>query len=300
VDSDRREVGLVVLNWNGAAVLPGCLESLERAADASRHEIGLLLVDNDSSDGSADWAEREHPRWEILRTGANLRYAGGMNAGIRAWLDRGMDHILVLNNDIRAATGFIDPLVADLEEGTPRGAACPRIHYMDRPMEIWYGGGRVGRRLRITRHRGIREPALGRLRERGVTEYLTGCAIMGKAAFWRETGGFDTSFEFYAEDVDLSLRAREAGWSLRYVPSSLIYHRVGYSSGGGLSEHKLRAQWKGTRRLMARHVTPALRPAAWMAWIFHVGVAALKALLRGERGLPAAMAGAVARKEKTT
>jgi GT2 family glycosyltransferase len=299
VAPDRLKVGLVVLNWNGAAVLPLCLETLETAAAVSRHDVGLLLVDNDSRDGSDLWAEREHPAWELLRTGSNLRYAKGMNAGIRAWLDRGADYILLLNNDIRADAEFIDPLIEDLETGTPRGAACPRIHYMGLPQQIWYGGGRVSRYFRITAHRGIRKHALGSLRESGVTDYLTGCALMGKAAFWKETGGFDKNFEFYAEDVDLSLRAREAGWSLRYVPSSLIYHRVGHSSGGGLSESKLRAQWKGTRKLIGRHVHPALRPMAWLAWALHVGITALKASLRGERGLSASMARALSKKGKS-
>ncbi len=292
----KRKVGLVVLNWNGASVLPLCLETLDRAAAASSHEIGKLLVDNASSDGSDTWAEGAHPDWEILRTGSNLRYAGGMNAGIRAWLDRGMDYILVLNNDIRADADLIDPLVADLEEGTPRGAACPRIHYLDRPLLLWYGGGRVSRLFRITRHRGIRRHAVGDLRRAGTTEYLTGCALMGKSSFWRETGGFDKSFEFYGEDVDLSLRAREAGWALRYVPAARLYHRVGFSSGGGASEGKFRAQWRGTRRLLARHVNPGLRPLAYLAWAAYIGIAALGALGRGDGAVPASLAGAL-RKE---
>lgn len=296
--TEPRSVGLVVLNWNGASVLPLCLESLEAAAAASVHEVGLLLVDNDSRDGSDLWAEREMPAWEILRTGSNLRYAGGMNAGIRAWLDRDVDYILVLNNDIIADMGLIDPLVADLEAGTPRGAACPRIHYFDRPNLLWYGGGRVSRLFRITRHRGIRRHAVGKLRRAGETEYLTGCALMGKAAFWGETGGFDESFDFYAEDVDLSLRARRQGWSLRYVPDSRLYHRVGFSSGGGLSPRKLRAQLAATGKLISRHVSPALRPLAWLAWSAHLGLALLRARLRGEAGIANTVSGTLTRKGK--
>jgi len=283
----------VVLNWNGAEVLPLCLESLEAAADCSRHEVGLMLVDNDSDDGSDFWAQDEHPRWELLRSGANLRYAGGMNLGIRAWLERGAGYILVLNNDIMADRDFIDPMVEDLEAGARRGAACPRIHYLDRPDRVWYAGGKVGRLFRITRHRGIRCPAAGKLLEGGDTGYLTGCAMMGKAAFWREIGGFDEEFAFYAEDVDLSLRARKAGWALRYVPASLIFHRVGFSSGGGLSPRKLRAQLAATRLLLRRHVNVLLRPLAWLAWGAHLSLALLRARLRGERGLAGRVAEAL-------
>lgn len=297
--SEARGIGLVVLNWNGMAVLERCLASLERAADTSRHRVELLLVDNDSSDGSDRWAEAEHPRWELLRTGANLRYGGGMNAGLERCLERGLDYVLLLNNDIQVGRGMIDPLVDDLEAATPRGAASPRIHYFDRPDRIWYAGGKVSSLARVTRHRGIRRHATGRLMEAGATEYLTGCAIMGKAEFWRETGGFDPEFPFYAEDVDLSLRAREAGWTLRYVPASMILHRVGFASGGGLGAPKLRAQLAATARLLRRHVPAALRPLAYAAWIFHLAGRLIAARCRGERRALSSAAEAL-RKERNS
>ena len=72
-DSER-SIGIVVLNWNGRAVLERCLDSVERALLYSRHRAELLLVDNDSGDGSDLWAEQNYPRWTLLRTGSNLRY----------------------------------------------------------------------------------------------------------------------------------------------------------------------------------------------------------------------------------
>jgi len=285
VATERRRIGLAVLNWNGREVLPLCLASLEAAADASRHDVSLLLVDNASTDGSDAWAAGTHPRWEQLPTGANRRYAGGMNAALAHLLPRGFDYVAVLNNDVEADPQLFDPLVADLEAEARRGAAAPRIHYHGARDRLWYGGGEVGRLSRVARHLGIRRRAAGRWLAAADTGYLTGCCILGRAEFWKTTGGFDEAFGFYAEDVDLSLRARALGWRLRYVPDALLYHRVGWSSGGGFSAAKLRAQRRATALLIRRHVRPALRPLAHLAWWGRAACGLAAGLGRGERGL---------------
>ncbi len=279
----------MVLNWNGQEVLPLCLSSLEGVAAGSAHDVDLILVDNGSTDGSDLQAEREHEDWQLLRAGRNLGFAGGMKLGLEHALAAGADYVCLLNNDIEAEPGLVDPLVADLEEEPRRGAASPRIHYHDRRELLWYGGGRVGRLTRVSRHRGIRRKAQGRWLLPRDTEYLTGCCILGRAEFWKLTGGFDVDFGFYAEDVDLSLRARSLGWTLRYQPGGLLYHRVGFSSGGGTSAAKLRAQRLAMARLVQRHVRPVLRPLAYLGWAWHVARSTLAALFRGERGLLASL-----------
>ena len=282
MEGERRRVGLLVLNWNGLVVLPLCLDSLTAAAAESRHEVTLLLFDNGSTDGSQAWVREAQADWEILESDMNLGFAGGMNRGIEALVGRGCEFVCVLNNDIEADAGLIDPLVEALTAQSHRGASAPRIHYHGRRDRIWYAGGSVSRLAKIARHQGIREKAVGRWLEPCDTGYLTGCCIMGKAEFWRTTGGFDTDFELYAEDVDLSLRARALGWRLRYEPAALLYHRVGFSSGGASAPAKLRAQRRAVSKLLRRHVPPVLRPLARLGWGFYVSFAALGALGRGE------------------
>ncbi|MBM4117690.1 glycosyltransferase family 2 protein [bacterium] len=297
-ETPARRLGLVVLNWNGQAVLPACLASLEAAAAASRHRATLLLVDNASTDGSADWAARAHPAWELLRLAENRGFAAGMNAGLALLLARDLDCLCALNNDIEADPGLLDPLVADLEAEARRGAVCPRIHYADRRERIWYAGGRVSRLSTVSRHLGLRQPAAGRWLEPADTDYLTGCCLLGRAEFWRSTGGFDERFGLYGEDVDLSLRARALGWRLRYQPAALLYHRVGFASGGQLAAGKLRAQRRAAAALVARHVPRWRRPWARAAWAWHWSRALLAALGRGEAGVLRAALGALRRESK--
>jgi len=285
VEIERGKVGLIVLNWNGQEVLPLCLASLERAADQSGHEVSLLVVDNASGDGSPEWVRRERPRWELVGLDRNLGFAGGTNRGLEIFLGRSLDYLCVLNNDIEADIALIDPLVADLAAAARRGAVSPRIHYHEPREWIWYGGGKLGRLTRVARHEGIRQKAAGRWLEPADTGSLTGCCIMGRAEFWRQTGGFDEAFGLYAEDVDLSLRARALGWTLRYQPAALLYHRIGFASGGHLSPAKLRAQRRAVCRLVRRHVPLGLRPLAYLGWAGQVARGGGAALLRGERGV---------------
>ena len=295
---EARRLGIVVLNWNGAEVLPACLNSLRSAAEASRHEVSVLLVDNDSRDDFVSMAEELWPELAVLRNEENLLFGGGMNRGLDYWLDRKQDFVLLLNNDIKCDVDFLDPLVEDLERDPRRGAASPRIHYLDPADRLWYGGGKVSRLARITSHRGIRKRPVEDLLRSDETGYLTGCAILGRRDFWKETGGFDPAFPFYAEDVDLSLRAREQGWLLRYVAESMIFHRVGFSSGGGMAPAKLRAQLTASGKLIRRHVSAPWRPLARLAWTLHLALAILRALFRGEWSvLPAAGAALVGREK---
>lgn len=288
-ETPRRRLGLIVLNWNGGEVLPACLASLDTAVAQSRHAVTRLLVDNASTDGSPEAARREHPEWELLRLDRNRRYAGGMNAGLERLQGRKLDHLCVLNNDTEADPDLLDPLVDALERDSRAGGVCPRIHYAEPRDRMWYAGGAVSRFSTVSRHLGLRRPATGRWLVPAGTGYLTGCCLMGRAEFWRSTGGFDESFGLYAEDVDLSLRALALGWRLRYAPDALLYHRVGFASGGGLAAKKLRAQRRAVLRLVRRHVPAWRRPLALVAWGLHVLRGALAARLRGERGVGGAL-----------
>ena len=87
----------VVLNWNGGEDTPRALASLEG--------IETICVDNGSTDGSDAAVERDFPGVELIRTGANLGFAGGNNVGIRRALERGADWVLLLNNDAVAVPG---------------------------------------------------------------------------------------------------------------------------------------------------------------------------------------------------
>jgi GT2 family glycosyltransferase len=104
-------VAAVVLSWNGKEDTLACLRSL---GAATYPELDVLVVDNHSSDGSAEAVAAQHPEASLVRLDANLGFAGGMNAGIAAARSDGASHVMLLNNDTVVEPGFLEPLVAAL------------------------------------------------------------------------------------------------------------------------------------------------------------------------------------------
>ena len=96
-------------------------------------EFEIIVVDNGSSDGSADAVEAQHPTARLVRLQENLGFAGGMNAGVRAAFAEGADAVLLLNNDMEVEPGCVEPLVAALAVDPSAGAACAQILFAGKP-----------------------------------------------------------------------------------------------------------------------------------------------------------------------
>lgn len=248
--ADLPPLVVLVVNWNGREVLPECLDSL---AVSGYPDLQVLVVDNASSDDSLDWVRRHHPSMEILETGANLRWAGGNNAGLRHLEAAGYQgHVLLLNNDTVVPGGSLEQLVRTLDETSGAWIATPRICYAHDPARVWYDGGIAGANTGWMRHAGIRRLA-GRLRtEARFVDWGTGCALLLAPGVHGNLGDLDEGFHFYGEDADYCLRANEAGGRILHVPRSLILHKVS-ASVGGTSPLKLRLRGASHVRLLRKH-----------------------------------------------
>jgi len=146
-------VHVIVLNWNGAAVLGPCLDSLMKVREP---RLEILVVDNASTDGSAGIVRRDYPGVDLLVNERNLLFAGGNNAGMRRAMERGARRILLLNNDTEVDPLFAARLLDALERDRGAGIAGPKILYHDDPSRIWYGGAGFYPIVGVPRHRDIR------------------------------------------------------------------------------------------------------------------------------------------------
>src|SRR4051794_19937180 len=129
-------VAVVVLSWNGRDDTLRCLASLATAGYAP---LEVIVVDNGSTDGSAEAVEEAFPEANVIRMGRNAGFSGGVNAGITAALEHGADAVLLLNNDMVVEPGFLAPLVDALLQAKI-GAACSQILFADTPDRVWYAG----------------------------------------------------------------------------------------------------------------------------------------------------------------
>jgi GT2 family glycosyltransferase len=214
----------IVLNWCAEALTAACIRSLQ-ASDYPALEI--LLVDNGSPDGSGERLHEAFPAVSFLQTGRNLGYTGGNNRGIEWALERGRDHVLILNNDTEVAPDAVSHLVAAASGSGRPGAVAPKILYYQATDRIWFAGGDLSKIRVLGFHRREGEP--DRAGEPGAVErvsFLTGCCLLIPAEVVRDVGPLEESFFAYAEDVELSMRLKAAGYELLYQPRARVLHHV--------------------------------------------------------------------------
>jgi GT2 family glycosyltransferase len=220
---------VVVLTWNGRERLPLSLGSLVDLEG----EFEVLVVDNGSSDGSAELARQLCPRAHLLRNDVNLGFAAGNNRGIRYALERGASHVAVINDDMKLDPGWLGALVDDGRRNPAAGIWGGMILFLDRPDVVNSAGISVDWMLRV-RERGFGRPRveLGELKASSARAVTGGAMLVARCVFER-IGGFDARLFAYYEDYDFCLRARRASFDVRFVPTALSYHVF----AGTLGEH---------------------------------------------------------------
>jgi N-acetylglucosaminyl-diphospho-decaprenol L-rhamnosyltransferase len=248
---------VVVVNWNGGALLQDCLRSL--ADDVPGSDAEVVLVDNASTDGSVEEAERTFPGLRVVRRPVNEGFAAGANAGIRAGSGA---YVVLLNNDARVRRGFVRSITAPFEApgGADLAAVTGRVLLAGeyRPAPDGTPGteglvGHDGRRwlrsapgeggVRLVNSTGGLMTRSGNGRDRdwltpvdgppaapGVFGFNGGCAALRREALDR-VGLFDEALFMYYEDTELSWRLRRAGWRVEHASDAVTEHQHAASSG---------------------------------------------------------------------
>jgi hypothetical protein len=253
-------VAVVVLSWESREDTAACLRSL---ALVDYPNLLLLVVDNGSTDGTAEALAREFPAVEVIQNEANLGFAEGNNVGIRRALGLGADYVLALNNDVTVAPGFVTALVDAAERNPDAGALCSKIYYTEPPDLIWFAGASFDPRSGYNgRLRGYRRRDDGRFGEIVRTDRACGCAMLVSREVLEEVGLFDGDLFCYSEDTDWSLRAREAGYRHYVVPESKVWHKISAASGGENAPTTLYYGLRNTIEVSERHA-PLGRVGTW-------------------------------------
>ena len=216
-------VVVVILHWGATEMTVRCLQSLRAAAWPGRGTVFVVdnatALDEEVAAGAAPLDVR------ILRPRRNLGFAEGCTLGMSSALDNGADFVLLLNNDAVADPDFLGPLVRAASEHADAGLVSPQIVHLDRPHEAWYQGGTFSLWTGIP-VQGHRRPVLVGAHPPREVDYATGCTMLIRPAVIQRVGPFDREFFAYCEDLDLSIRARRAGFRVFFVPTSLVYHDV--------------------------------------------------------------------------
>src|SRR6266852_1229532 len=180
-------------------------------------------------DGSPEMVEREYPGIRLIRNRENRGFCAANNQGIQA---SRAEFIALLNNDAEAEPGWLEALRAAFEGRPDCGMAASKILVWENPDRIDKAGHLIypdGQ----NRGRGSGQKDRGQFDRVEATLWPDGCAAMYRRAMLNEIGGFDEEFFAYADDAELGLRGRIAGWTCLYAPGAVVRHHRGATLGLG-------------------------------------------------------------------
>lgn len=219
------KVCVVVPNLNGEATLGDCLDSL-LAQDLNPE---IVVVENNSTDGSLDLLRQNYQGVTVLPQKKNLGFAGGVNAGIRQAIKEGCDYVALFNNDAVADKDWLKNLVNALEENKAAGIVTGKLlnsdgKNIDSTGEMYSVWG-------LPYPRGRSEAKSNKYDDKTSVFGASGGASLYRVTMLKNIGLFDEDFFAYYEDVDISFRAQLAGWKVAYQPKAIAYHQIGATSG---------------------------------------------------------------------
>ena len=219
------KLAAVVLNWNGG--------DDTAAAIASLGDLPVICVDNGSTDGSPDAVAERYPHVDLIRTGVNLGFAGGNNVGIRRALAGGADWVLLLNSDATAEPGLASALESAAHARPDAGLLACTILGLD-GRTVQYAGASFRAKLGYSGR--VETTDVDRVRDVGRAD---GAALAVSRAAVERVGLLDESLFLYVEDVDWSLRIRDAGLAVVLVPDARVRHAGSAATGGSVSTTNL-------------------------------------------------------------
>jgi len=253
------DLSIIVLSWNVRDLLRACLMSVQQNVETSeRLNVETLIVDNASTDGSAEMVAREFPTVRLIRNRANRGYAGANNIGIAASQGR---YVLLLNSDTVVPASALAELVAFMAAHPEAGACSPQLVGSDgRPQSYAFGcdptPGYLLRRglYRQLLRRPLHDWDTAELQE---VDWVSGACLLVRRATIEQVGGLDEQFFMYFEDNDWCLRMRRAGWKVYYNPNVCITH-IG---GQGLIQNPAarRAYHRSLEYFYAKYYGPLAR-----------------------------------------
>lgn len=274
------KVAVVILNWNGSEQLKRFLPSVLRSLpDYAR----VVVADNGSTDDSVALLEREFPSVELILLDRNYGFAGGYDRALRRI--EALYYVL-LNSDVETPRGWIEPLVGAMDRNPATAAAAPKLlAWSDRGCFEYAGasGGFIdflgypfcrGRILQCV------ERDEGQYDDAREVFWASGAAFCCRADVFHRLGGFDEDFFAHQEEIDLCWRMQLAGYAVRVVPESRVYHVGGAALAAG-SPRKVYLNHRNNLMMLFKCASPAQRFAVALLRPGLDAAAALSYLVQG-------------------
>ncbi|MCC6685918.1 MAG: glycosyltransferase family 2 protein [Fimbriimonadaceae bacterium] len=267
------DLSICICSWNTIEDLRRCLTALRDAADEARFEV--IVVENNSEDGSGEMVTSEFPAVRLLQQYRNLGFTGGNNLAIQ---DRNGRHVLLLNSDAFVHPGAIGSLVAHLESTPSAGIIGPRLLNEDgslqyscrtfpNPVAALFRNTPLG--SLFPRNRFTRDYLMSdwdHLTENSV-DWVSGAALMIREEALAQVGALDKDYFMFCEDMDICWRVRQCGFEVVYFPDAVVTHKIGSSTSKAPNRMIFRfhrSMLLFFKKHQLRTVNPLFRPGAYL------------------------------------
>lgn len=214
---------VIIVNYNGKAFIGELLHSLAKQT-LPAHEV--ILVDNASTDGSADLVQETFPWVKIIRAPQNLGFGKANNLALESIQS---EYIALLNSDATVDPNWLRELTQALDSHPSVAVTVPKIYRSFHLPEL-HAAGNVFNQLGHFWGRGLGKIDRGQYDQSMEVAGLTGCSALIRRSALQGEPLFDPDFFMYGEEFELSLRIRGRGWGIRYAPSAVVYHKEGQSA----------------------------------------------------------------------
>lgn len=254
----KADTAIIIVTYNSEGHIAACLESV--FAKTVRVSKQVIVVDNDSRDGTVELIRRDFPDVELLLPGENLGFAKGVNLGAK---HAKAEFVLLLNPDTELLENAVDGIVEFARANPSHGIYGGRTLKPDGTLEPSSCWGEptlwsmalfaFGITTLAPRNRWLDPESLGSWQRDSALKVgiVTGCFLLARKEMWDGLGGMDESFFMYGEDADFSMRARRAGYAPIICPDARLVHEVGQCSQTPV--HKTMLLYRGKAMLLRKH-----------------------------------------------
>jgi GT2 family glycosyltransferase len=267
----------IIVHFNTPQETTTCLRSLVKSNTSSFNHT-IIVVDNGSKElyQIPEDLKKNKNKIALLRSEANLGFAGGNNLGIsHAMHHYGADYVVLLNSDTTVDPKALEILVTAARSKPEAGLLNPKI-YFTKNMEfhqhsytknekgnvLWFAGGSIDWKDVASFHRGVDEVDRGQCNTSSETDFATGCCVLIKREVLETVGLLSEDLFLYWEDVEYSLRVKKSGYSLFYIPEAKVWHDNAGSSDGAGNEVSIYYQTRNRLYLAFTHGGVVAKKAA--------------------------------------
>ncbi|WP_448519645.1 glycosyltransferase family 2 protein [Rhodoflexus sp.] len=280
-ETTQPSVAIVILNYNGAALLR---EYLPSVLEHSPQWVRVIVADNGSTDNSLQVLRKDFPSVAIIDLQHNHGFAQGYNLALQQVQ---ADYYLILNSDVAVTAGWLEPLLTTINSDPKIFACQPKILSKCKPDHFEYAGA-AGGMIDVLGYPFCRgrlfdttEKDEGQYDQPTSIFWATGACALVRADLFHGLGGFDGDLFAHMEEIDLCWRAKNAGYQLIYCPESTVYHL----GGGTLAYQNPRKTYLNFRNSLVILIKNENPKYLWLNLFLRMsldGIAGIRFFLQGE------------------